>query len=308
MQQGRTKLTPFLLVAAGDGIVHAMAQKPIAQKPDKQMTVYIGGAPAQITKRFCFVREMADVFGIDTEVIAGFDKNAVIGMVVQGPPDIEGKWCLATVMMAFFPLQWKPLMYQVVPLAKIADYPSRIEVHMPRDNSGYHMTVVYMNTDDIYQLFINFDVPGVRKDAGRLRKGVNTGAAGDGTVQAIALKPIAQKPDQQMTVYIGSAPAQITKRFCFVGDMADVFGIDTSVIAGFDKNALIEKVVQGPPDIEGKWNLCTVMVAFAPSLYSRRDNAKKALAKTSIADYPSRMEVQMAHNNVSLPNFLYLAY
>jgi hypothetical protein len=40
------------------------------------------------------------------------------------------------------------------------------------------MTVVYMNTDDIYQLFLRFNVPGVRKDAGRLWKGVNSGDAG----------------------------------------------------------------------------------------------------------------------------------
>ena len=40
------------------------------------------------------------------------------------------------------------------------------------------MTVVYMNTDDIYQLFLKCNVPGVRKDAGRLWKGVNTGDAG----------------------------------------------------------------------------------------------------------------------------------
>ena len=40
------------------------------------------------------------------------------------------------------------------------------------------MTVVYMSTDDIYQLFLKFNVPGVRKDAGRLWKGVNTGDAG----------------------------------------------------------------------------------------------------------------------------------
>jgi hypothetical protein len=39
------------------------------------------------------------------------------------------------------------------------------------------MTVVYMNTDDIYQLFLKFDVPGVRKDAGRLWKGVHSGDA-----------------------------------------------------------------------------------------------------------------------------------
>jgi hypothetical protein len=40
------------------------------------------------------------------------------------------------------------------------------------------MTVVYMDTDDIYQLFLNFSVPGVRKEAARLAKGVNMGDAG----------------------------------------------------------------------------------------------------------------------------------
>ncbi len=125
-------------------------------------------------------------------------------------------------------------------------------------------------------------------------------AAGDGT-----LAPGTKLADQEMTVDIGGAPDKITKRFCFANDMADVFGIDTSVIAGFDKNARIEKVVQGAPDIEGKWNLCTVMMAFVPAQWKARRHAVEALAKTSIADYPSRMEVQMAHHNVSLLNFLY---
>jgi hypothetical protein len=125
-------------------------------------------------------------------------------------------------------------------------------------------------------------------------------AAGDGTVHAMAQKPIAQKPDQQMTVYIGSAPAQITKRFCFVGDMADVFGIDTAVIAGFDKNALIEKVVQGPQDIEGKWDLCSVMMAFAPRMYGDPASAKRALAKTNTTDYPSRKEFEIKNKFVSI--------
>ena len=136
MQQGRTKLTPFLLVAAGDGIVHAMAQKPIAQKPDKQMTVYIGGAPAQITKRFCFVREMADVFGIDTAVIACFEKNALIEKVVQGPPDIEGKWNVCTVMEAFAPGMYSNPAHAKTALAKtkIADYPSRMKLEIKNIN------------------------------------------------------------------------------------------------------------------------------------------------------------------------------
>jgi hypothetical protein len=43
---------------------------------------------------------------------------------------------------------------------------------------GVMMTVVYMNTHDVYQMFLRFNVPGVRKDAGRLWKGVNSGDAG----------------------------------------------------------------------------------------------------------------------------------
>ena len=114
--------------------------------------------------------------------------------------------------------------------------------------------------------------------------------------------------DQEMTVHIGCEPDKIRKRFFFAGDMADVFGIDTSVIAGFDKNAVIEKVVQGPPGVEGTWNLCTVLMSFAPTLYSARRNVVRALAQTSIEDYPSRMEVQMARDNVCLPKFLYHVY
>ena len=40
------------------------------------------------------------------------------------------------------------------------------------------MTVVYMDNNDIYQLFINFNVPGVRKEVARLAQGVNMGDAG----------------------------------------------------------------------------------------------------------------------------------
>ena len=117
----------------------------------------------------------------------------------------------------------------------------------------------------------------------------------------MAQKPISKCIDvRQMTVYIGDAPAKLTKRVYHAKDVADVFKIDTSVIADFREHAIIEKVVEGPPDVEGKWNLCNVMMAFAPSLYSRPDVAKKALAKTSIANYPSRKELQTQHYNVRL--------
>ena len=118
------------------------------------------------------------------------------------------------------------------------------------------------------------------------------GGAGGGNLQPI--------PDQQVWVWIEGAADKVTKRCFFASNMADVFKIDTSVIPEFNKHALIEKLVQGLPDFQGKWtNVCTVVMAFAPGTYSRREHANKALAKTSIADYPSRKEVHITSNNVS---------
>ena len=114
--------------------------------------------------------------------------------------------------------------------------------------------------------------------------------------------------DTEATVSIRGSYAIVTRRLLLAKDMAEGFGIDTSAIAEFNKNALIEKLVEGPPDVLGKWNLCTVMTAFAPTQWKDRRTAVSTLAKTSIADYPSRMEVQMAHNNVILLNFLYHLY
>jgi hypothetical protein len=115
-------------------------------------------------------------------------------------------------------------------------------------------------------------------------------------------------PDKLTTVSIRGREAFVTKRFFVAKDMAEGFGIDTSAIAQFDKNALIEKMVFGPSDVLGKWDLCAVVMAFAPTLYGLKKHTTEALKKTSIADYPSRIEVQMPHNNVSLLNFLYKLY
>ena len=105
--------------------------------------------------------------------------------------------------------------------------------------------------------------------------------------------------EQQMTVYIAGAAAKLTKRVYYAKDMADVFAIDTSVIADFREHATIEKVVEGPPDMQGKWDLCSVMIAFAPRMYSKPAHAKRALAQTANEVYPSRMELQIPRHNVS---------
>ena len=60
------------------------------------------------------------------------------------------------------------------------------------------MTVVYMDNNDIYQLFINTNVPGVRKEVGRLALGVNLGDAGviNQTLQARHAPNAGQRPLQ----------------------------------------------------------------------------------------------------------------
>ena len=69
------------------------------------------------------------------------------------------------------------------------------------------MTVVYMDTDDIYQLFLNFNVPGVRKEAARLAKGVNMGDAGVmGEILQAAYDPSAGQRAMQAGEALQQAP------------------------------------------------------------------------------------------------------
>ena len=107
------------------------------------------------------------------------------------------------------------------------------------------------------------------------------------------------KEDQQISVVIEGAAAQVTKKFYFANDMAEGFGIDKSKIPDFDGDAVVEKIVKGPPGFQGLWNVCLVIMAFAPGQYSHLNSLRKALAKTSIADYPSRKEMQITRDNVS---------
>ena len=116
------------------------------------------------------------------------------------------------------------------------------------------------------------------------------------TVVNMSLDP---KADQQISVVIEGAAAQVTKNFYFANDMAEGFGIDKSKIPDFDGDAVVEKIVEGPPGFQGLWNVCLVIMAFAPGKYGLKKSATLAVKQTSIADYPSRKEVQMNHNNVS---------
>jgi hypothetical protein len=121
---------------------------------------------------------------------------------------------------------------------------------------------------------------------------VEAGAAGAapaaGEEQAIA--PRAAPPDKHMTVFIGGAPTQITQHLCSARELVDLWKINTAEIPGYDELAIIEKVAAGPVDLQGKWNVYTVMAAFVKK-YKKRDAANKILARIDPAEYPSRTDV-----------------
>jgi hypothetical protein len=134
------------------------------------------------------------------------------------------------------------------------------------------------------------------------------GAAPAAEPEQQAIAPRAAPPEREIAVFIGGAPTQITLHICLAGDLADTFKIDTTVIPKFKRNAEIHKIVHGPPDLQGKWDLVSVMRAFNPTTWNAKRSAVRALAKTNMEIYPSRTEVQMVHYNVSLLNFLYQSY
>ena len=228
----------------------------------------IDGTPSLITRRSCYAGDLADVFKIDTTRIANFHKKAMIEKAFVGPLFKE-MWNVCMVVMAFAPTLYSARRNVVRALAQtsIADYPSRMEVQIAHTN-GVMMNVVFMSDDDIYQLFIDFNVPGVRKQAARLLQqnvsslhashaagnGASTqpapAAAGD--EQAITPERMAQRPDQEVTVNIDGAPTRITQKFYLAGAIADTFKIDTTVLANFDEDAVIEKMILG---FESFWNV-----------------------------------------------------
>ena len=80
------------------------------------------------------------------------------------------------------------------------------------------MTVVYMDNKDIYQLFINFNVPGVRKEVARLAQGVNTGDAG---VMGELLQAAYDPSAGQQALQAGEA----VQKPCLANDQSQLLGM-----------------------------------------------------------------------------------
>lgn len=112
-------------------------------------------------------------------------------------------------------------------------------------------------------------------------------------------------PPADVLAKYGSAHFAIKIASYPVGSLAPTLGILDPVanIPGWNPNALVEKIVEGPPGLEGKWIVRKAVASCGPERFARYDIIQKTVNATTIEKYPSRDKFEMAHNNVSLVNF-----
>ena len=146
MQQGRTKLTPRLLVAAGDGRLPPMALQPIADQGAEILvkTVKRTYQHERTMREFTFAcyqaGDVAETIGIDTTKIDNFIPSTLVMKIVDGPeqfPGFIGLWDAGEVVMAFGGANVfvnKQNSKRAVIGTTINDYKSRKELLWPYDN------------------------------------------------------------------------------------------------------------------------------------------------------------------------------
>ena len=107
-------------------------------------------------------------------------------------------------------------------------------------------------------------------------------------------------PPVDVLAKYGSAHFAIKIASYPVGCLAATFAIKTADVPGWNPNALVEKIVEGPPGLEGKWIVRKAVASCGPERFNRPDAIKRKVDATTIQEYPSREEVEMKNVNVSI--------
>ena len=150
------------------------------------------------------------------------------------------------------------------------------------------MTVVYMDTNDIYKLFLNFNVPGVREEAGRLAKGVNMGDAG---VMGELLQAAHDPSAGQRAMQAGEAVQQPSLAF----EQQNLVSMMTSALSEMKEviktnNTVISTVVN---------NNNNFMIALVNKMEDQTDakiSAYKADAEAKMAAFKADAEAKRAQD------------
>jgi hypothetical protein len=206
-------------------------------------------------------RQVAEKLQIDTTAISDYNWQFLIDTgfyVDKNGRAGEQDYLLnaRNALMAFVPRLSKQRSAVDQALAQInnAVYPS-LHVFAPEGGARE----MFMDIEDLDQLLSQHIVQAGAAGA--------AGAAPAAEPEQQAIAPRAAPPEREMAVFIGGAPTQITVHTVLAGDIADTFRIDTTVIRKFQRNAVINKIVHGPPDLQAKWDLVSVMKAFNPAAW-----------------------------------------
>ena len=109
-------------------------------------------------------------------------------------------------------------------------------------------------------------------------------------------------PPADVLAKYGSAHFSIKIASYPVGCLVKTFAIPDPVanIPGWNPNALVEKIVEGPQQLQDKWIVRKSLAAVGPERFNRPDAIKRKVDATTIQEYPSREEVEMKNVNVSI--------
>ena len=110
-------------------------------------------------------------------------------------------------------------------------------------------------------------------------------------------------PYKSELIKYNDAPCEIKIAWYKNCIFADAWNLDTANIDKWDPNAIVQKIIDGPPGLKGTWIVRKAINGFGPKKYARYDNITKALDNITKDKYPSRTEYKGKQSNVSLVNF-----
>ena len=175
-QEGRTKLTPRLLVAAGDGrlLCHELMEHDVQQPPfsgeamqqpiaDEDMTGFkttimrflYKDAIMPITYASIPVLCVAKMLKLDTEKIVALDTethqynaNILINKIIDGPEELKGLWDVSKCVKACAPAKYSQSQHVTRAIKNSTNndkYPSRTSLRMEYDGvilSNYQLLIL----------------------------------------------------------------------------------------------------------------------------------------------------------------------
>ena len=119
--------------------------------------------------------------------------------------------------------------------------------------------------------------------------------------------PAIRKPEIKWAIY-DKVHYQIMMDKFPGGDLAETFNIQTALIKDWKPEALLDKIIEGPPAIMGMWTVISIVMGFFPKRYKSEKEARAAIKTLAGRHFPSLKKVEIKNDQVILVNFCTLYF